>query len=163
MQLGYFDPWYVKFLMMHLIEKRMYSENSDQPKARKLMRDPQEKAFTFLKPKKEGVEGLGDIELMTYCDLNSQTVRRSPDITMGVTFDEGLRNALWRRANVHSQGSVVIGLDGVADGATRMGYSMKDSARRNAKANRRAEEYRLAFMEFVETIRPYIPSECESQ
>lgn len=162
-QLDYFHPWYVKFLMMHIIEKRMYNENSDQPKARKLMRNPQEKAFTFLKPKNEGVEGLGDIELMTYCDLSAQTIRRSPHITMGVTFDEGLRKALWGRATVQSQTSVVVGLDGASDGAMRITYSMKDSARRNAKADRRAKEYRLAYSEFVKIIRPYFPTEGEAQ
>jgi hypothetical protein len=162
-RLGYFDTWYVKFLLMHIIEKRMYNENSGQPKARKLMRNPQEKVFSFLKPKNEGVEGLGDIELMTYCDLSAQTIRRSPHITMGVTFDEGLRDALGRRATVQSRTSVVVGRDGVSDGTMRISYSLKDSARRNAKADRRLEEYRLAYSEFEKVIRPYFPAEDEPQ
>lgn len=161
-RLGHFDPWYVKFLMMHIIEKRMYSENSDQLHARKLMQNPQERAFAILKHKGEGVEGLGDIELMTYCDLGAQTLRRSAHITMGVTFDNSLCEALWKRAQVKSRVTIMGGLDDMADGALRVSYSMRDSQRRTAKSNRRAKEYCIAYERFLETIRPSRTTEAES-
>lgn len=162
-RLCHFDPWYVKFLMMHIIEKRMYSENSDQGQARKLMQNPQERAFAILKHKGEGVEGLGDIELLTYCDLGAQTMRRSPHIIMGVTFDNSLREALWNRAQVKARVTIVGGLDDVADGALRAVYSMRDSQRRTAKSNRRAKEYDIACESFLETIRPSLTKAESSQ
>lgn len=161
-RLSYFDPWYVKFLLMHIIEKRMYSENSDQTYARRLMQDPQEKAFTILKQKGDGVEGLGDIELMAYCDLSAQTMRRSPYITMGVTFDKSLKVALQKRASVQSRVTIAGGVDDVSDGAIRVTYSMKDSSLRAAKANRRAGEYCTAYEKFLDTLRPHFLSKGAS-
>ncbi|MEM5433470.1 conserved hypothetical protein [Cupriavidus taiwanensis] len=154
--LSYFDPWYVKFLLMHDIEKRMFAENSNQKKARRFMTNPQEKAFSVLKTKDDGVEGLGDIELMTYCDLGSQTLGRAPHITFGLTFDDGLRKALQRRATVRSQVSVRGGVDNAREGASRISYFFADSARRTNKAERRRKEYVEAAQKAFRFIRDAI-------
>ncbi|HET7179450.1 MAG TPA: hypothetical protein VFI14_06990, partial [Chryseosolibacter sp.] len=56
-RLQYFHPWYVKLILIHMIEKRMYNENKDQAKARSLMRKGKSTAFSILKKKGDGVEG----------------------------------------------------------------------------------------------------------
>ncbi|WP_146042068.1 hypothetical protein [Chromobacterium sinusclupearum] len=154
-QLTYFEPWHVKFLLIHIIEKNMYRENGDKKKARRLMSNPQEKAFNILKSKGDGVEELGDIELLTLCDLSSQTLMRSPDITVEITFDGSLEAALWKRANVQSRTTFVGGNDDAHDGARRFVYMMKQSQRRTEKANKRVMEYSEARVKFFEPLEIY--------
>jgi hypothetical protein len=163
-RLTYFSPGYVKFLLMHIIEKRMFSENSEKAEARKLMQNPQEKAFTILKLKGDGVEGLGDIELLEHCDLRLQTMKRTPHITMGLTFDGSLRDALRRHAHVQSRVTVVGGIDDLSDSATRVTYSMLDSQRRTEKANKRVTEYHSAFKKFLEvTLRRHFSASVDRE
>ncbi|MEM5440025.1 hypothetical protein AB4Y32_39965 [Paraburkholderia phymatum] len=152
-RLRHFDPNYVKFLLMHIIEKQMFRENGDQKKARRLMEDPKEKAFSVIKPHGDGVEGLGDVELISCCDLSAQTVNRTPYITMALTVDGGLQNALKRLGSVRSRATLDAGTDDVEDGVLRMMYAMRDHSRRTAKANRRVAEYGTAYEEFLNTIR----------
>jgi len=152
-RLGYFKPWYVKLLLMHLIEKRMFHENSDQVLARRLMRNPKDKAFGVLRIKGDGVEGLGDIELLTYCDLVNQTLHNSPDITMGITFDNNLSAALWDRSKILERTSIIGGVDDISDGVLRFTYMAKKNQLRIDKANARLAEYASAFMKYIDTIR----------
>lgn len=152
LKLSYFHPWYVKLLLMHIIEKRMFAANGDQPAARKLMQDPKDGAFDILGTKGGGVQGLGDIELLTYCDLIAQTRRDSPSITMGITFDRGLNKALRRRARILNQFSMTCGVDDPADSTARFIYSINHNHRRTQKANARLDEYNAAFKVFFKEV-----------
>ena len=160
-KLAYFEPWYVKFLLMHVIEKNMYRENSEKKKVRQMMLNPQKKAFSVIKMKGDGVEGLGDIELLTLCDLSYQTLARSPNITVGITFDDRLENALWDRANVQSRTTFIAGGDDASDGALRFVYLMQQSERRTDKANKRAIEYFEIKVKFLELLEKYFKMDSE--
>ena len=161
LSLDYFPHKHVKFLLMHMIEKRMFSENSDQTQARKLMKDPQDKSFSILKPKGDGVEGLGDIELLAHCNLREQTLMRTPHITMGLTFDDSLRDALTENASVQSIITVLGGVDDPSESTARFAYEMMNYQRRTVKANKRMSEYRTAFKEFVNSLFRPIPEETK--
>lgn len=154
-RLTYFNPGTVKFLLMHIIEKWMYQQNKDQPKARNMMADPQRKEFSIVFPRKEGkecVEGLGDIELLTHCDLIDQTWRNSPDITFGLTFDRSLQAALLRRTGENHTVTMIGGIDDPSESALRVAYMMRQTQRRTEKANRRAEEYLKAIELFITQV-----------
>jgi hypothetical protein len=153
--LGYFNPWYVKFILIHMIEKKMYVQNKDQIKARRLMQNPQEQPFAILKSKDDGVEGLGDIELLSSCDLTAQTSARSPSITMGITFDNNLREAISKRCAVYSQASFDGRTDKPEESSIRFVYSMQDADRRTKKANERALDYHNAFKKYLDSLKPH--------
>jgi hypothetical protein len=153
LRLRYFDPWMVKFLLMHMIEKGMYRENKEQPRARGMMMHGASTAFSILKSGAAGVEGLGDIELMTYCDLMSQTMANSPEITMALTFDGRLHDALILRSSTGSIGaSVQSGSDDVEDFSRAFAWSMRNVARRNQKSKEQMRMFALAFSEFYDEI-----------
>lgn len=156
--LNYFSAWHVKFLLMHIIERRMFDENEQNKAARKLMLKPSERAFSILKSKGEGVEGLGDIELLTHCDLGNQTLRRSPSITMGVTFDRSLRDALLKRATVRSQMSARGGVDDPADSAFRFTHMLRSSQRRAEKSKQRMQEYDALLGDFFQWMGKHLLS-----
>ena len=119
---------------MHMIEKRMYRENKDQPKARNLMYKGDGTVFSILKPKDGGVEGLGDIELLTYCDLASQTMNNSPEITVGLTYDKRLCETLLERLNHVTIGpSFQSGSDKPADASQAFIWSYRQSEKRTRK------------------------------
>lgn len=139
-KLEYFSPRVVKFLLMHNIEKKMYHHNPEAPKARRLMVNPQEKEFAVIAPRKSEVEGLGDIELLTYCNLRAQTATDAPNITFGVTFDDGLRNALHLQTGKQKTVTIIGGVDDPEDSALRVVYQMSLEAKRTDKANRRMQE-----------------------
>lgn len=151
-KLEYFSPRVLKFLLMHNIEKRMYHHNPDAPKARRLMTNPQEKEFTVIAPRKNEVEGLGDIELLTYCNLRAQTATDAPDITFAVTFDANLRNALKRQTGKLKTVTIVGGVDDPEESALRLTYRMFNEERRTKKANRRGQEHREELNEYVEKV-----------
>lgn len=147
-RLRYFHPGVVKLLFMHLIEKRMYKENVDQPNARRLM-TKQTNAFSILKKKKSGIEGLGDIELLTYCDLTSQTMQKMVQITMGVTYDDNLYDTLWERSSIIHNGPVFeSGGDNADDFALSFVALMQQSEKRTSKINQRMNEYAVAKRKF---------------
>jgi len=149
-ELQYFDPGVVKFLLVHVILKRMYAENGKNTAARKMMPHPKEKQFAILKTKgKDQVEGLADIELLSYCDLSEQTLNQRPQITVALTFDDGLRRSLKMRSVSRAQTSGIVGGDAGKSMAKRAAYMMYQSGKRTAKANRRAQEYVAAFAEFI--------------
>jgi len=152
-RLSYFRKGVVKWILMHMIEKRMYRENKDQPKARNLMYKGDGTVFSILKPKDGGVEGLGDIELLTYCDLASQTMNNSPEITVGLTYDKRLCETLLERLNHVTIGpSFQSGSDKPADASQAFIWSYRQSEKRTRKANRRMREYRRAFREFHDEV-----------
>lgn len=152
MRLKYFNPGVVKLLFMHLIERQMYQENVDQPKARRMMYKFS-KAFFIIKKKKTGIEGLGDIELLTHCDLSSQTMHNAPDITMGFTYDDNLHATLLNRSTVISQGSIFEGgIDSAEDFSLSLVASIQHSNKRTSKANKRIREYATAMNEFYDEV-----------
>lgn len=163
-RLAYFHPGVVKMLLMNIIEKRMYEQNKDQPKARKMMADPQRAEFSVLFPRKDGVEGLGDIELLMYCDLIHQTQRNAIEITAGITFDRTLLASLMRRTGEHHTITIEGGVDDVEDSGLRFAYMMKRSERRRKKAERRAAEYEEGYRRFVQTVlKEHFPRDDEGK
>lgn len=159
-KLQYFDPWVVKLLLMHVILKRMYAENAENPAARKLMPDPQEKQFAILKAKgNDQVEGLADIELLSYCDLSEQTVNQSPQIIMALTFDKGLRSALRMRSASRRQATGRGGSEDAENSGKRVAFMLYHSTKRTAKANRRTEEYIQDLQGFLKLYEKYLPME----
>ena len=141
-RLTYFRPSVVKWIFMHMIEKKMYRENKNQPKARALMHLGNETTFSIIKSKDVGLEGLGDIELLTYCDLTSQTIHNSPEITMGLTYDDRLYETLMERSNIVTVGSTHQGgVDNAEDSALAFMWDLKQSQKRTRKVNQRMRGY----------------------
>lgn len=152
-RLTYFHLPIVKWIFMHMIEKRMYRENKNQPKARQLMTLGNETTFSIIKSKDVGVEGLGDIELLTHCDLTSQTMNNSPEITMGFTYDERLHEALYERSSIVTLGPThQCGVDNAEDSALAFTWNLQQSVRRTNKANQRMREYADALRNFRDEI-----------
>jgi hypothetical protein len=150
MFLRYFNVGVVKYLFMHMIERRMFKENKNQPKARNMMFRVSNSAFSVLKKKGGGIEGVGDIELLAQCDLTSQTFRNSPHITMAITHDGALFDTLIERSNVVSTGPCFdAGYDSSEDFSHTLIFSIWESNRRLSQKNKRmSEEYAVSLKEF---------------
>lgn len=160
MQLKYFRPWFVPFIFAYMIEKRMYRENKEQPKARRMMSTVSPTTFSILKSKGDGVEGLGDIELLTYCDLVTQTGNNSSQIVMGLTYDERLYDTLMQRSGIIATGPMFEGGgdDDPDDFSRALVWSMRHEARRTRKANQRIKEYTEQLVAFHhEVLGEFIP------
>lgn len=158
--LYYFQPWYVKLLLMHDIHRRMFSKRKGKS-VQAMMNSIPDDSFSVLRRKGDAVEGLGDIEMLTLCDLATQTASESMCIMMGLTFDDALEEALRARMIVHGLASTFVsGEDEPEDGARRMVYSTHRGQKRTDKANRRANEYARAWSDFIKSIEHHL---AESQ
>jgi hypothetical protein len=162
-RLRYFNPWVVKFLLVHMIEKRMYLENKNHAKARRLMVYGSQTTFSVLKKRTQDVEGLGDIELMTHCNLTTQTMNHSPQITMALTFDGRLFDALKERARVGQIGpSVEGGSTHVADFSRAFAWSIWHSQKKNQSENQKVQRFLEQKIEFEdEVLKPHFRSADE--
>jgi len=152
-KLKYFNPGVVKFILINLIEKKMYKENPDQPKARRLMQYKDE-AFSIIKKGKNlGIEGLGDIDILASCDLTSQTMRNTPNITMGITYDDRLHATLLERSRIVRRSPTFIGgIDSSEDFTRSLVRSMQLSQKREAKTEQKIQNYLNALKEFQKDI-----------
>ncbi len=151
-ELAYFHPWYVKFILMNVIEKRLFHANKNHS-ARRIMANPQRKEYSFLKIRRGRVEGLADLELFSFCELTTQTLLHSPTTVMGVTFDQDLRHALLRRAQSIGSISMDLGVDEPGESSLRMAYWLQMNERRTQKANRRLGEYMSIMRSFIDSFK----------
>ena len=101
--LAYFNPWHVKWLLMHDIVKRLYAANEQSLAFRDLCKQELDRGLSsILRTRKGRLQGLGDVELFSFCELASQTGNNSPYITMALTFDNALTAWIASRKQVLS-------------------------------------------------------------
>lgn len=99
LDLKYFKPFYVNFILSSKIEKKILDNNkNDKNTRRKYSKDLDKFPLSSLiKIKKGSLQGLGDIELFQECDLSSQYTKDAQTINVAITFDKILHNILSRR------------------------------------------------------------------
>lgn len=153
-KLCYFDPWVVKHMLILRIENMMYQSSKDDNSARRMMNSPDNVYFNIVNNKgdKNKINGLGDIELLSSCDLMSQTSNYSPTIAIAITFDKNLRIALSARSRTVSSTSFVSGVDEPEDATNRVAYIYKIAQRKERKNNRRARSNIAALKLFFKAI-----------
>lgn len=154
MRLKYFSVWHVKLILMRLIEKKMYEQNAEDKKARKMMQKPKGKEYSSMtRVSKKGLEGLADIEMLTICDLVSQSARNVFNIAAPVTFDDGLMETISTRARWHMHSPTFHGgVDDAEAFAYVFTHMQEMAARRTEKANARISEMGKAFNRFVKDV-----------
>jgi hypothetical protein len=143
---------------MHVIQKRMFDQNEDQRRARQIMLSMKnEPARKMTKSRRGRVEGLGDIELFTYCDLNSQTSSKEYAFFMPVTFDADLLGAIWGRSQIREAGPVFRGgRDDPELVAKAFVFWQSISEKQLRKTNQRMAEYQKSAVEFLNLqLAPY--------
>jgi hypothetical protein len=90
-----------KVELMVSIEKKIAKVNSKERKLMTMASTRREDDFgSILKIESGKVIGLGDVELLSYCDLTSQSVSTEPLISMAISSDENLNKALSSRTHL---------------------------------------------------------------
>jgi len=98
------------------------------------------------------LKGLGDIELLSTCDLLSQTNSNSPTIAMGITFDRDLQTALASRSRIVSSTSFDSDADEPEEAIARFMYIHKILSRKDGKLRRRCKSYAAASALFIKNV-----------
>ena len=140
---------------MAFIVRELYEANKHWPEFRNICKQELDRSVVgnVLSTNGGKLSGLGDIELYSHCELNSQSASRVPYVCMAVAFDGTLNKALWGRMQIHGRS---FGFRGGSSNsnifATAMMYSRIRSAKVDEKLNRRAGEYHEALRSFSKDI-----------
>ncbi|WP_252179452.1 hypothetical protein [Endozoicomonas sp. 4G] len=95
LQLKYFDDGYVRWVLSTLIEREIITNKHNDEYVRRNFRHDMIFLIAALNKIKKGIiQGLGDIELLQFCDITGQQYRENNRTCTGITFDENLRNTL---------------------------------------------------------------------
>ena len=158
-RLTYFDPWYVKYIMMHMIVKELYDANEGVLPFRDYCKQIMNNNMHLVLNLRSGrLNGLGDIELYSSCELGSQTAVRSPYICMAISFDENLNRSLWSRMQTRGPSFGHKGGEPPEVFTSAWLYAMEHSQRVLEKANRRQKEYQEAMSRFYDNLlKPFLP------
>lgn len=101
MRLRYLKRYYVEYLLAHKIEGLIYKAAKKCPKVRKLINSKNAEVFSRLSTKKgASLKGLGDIELLSLCDLRAQFGNGEQIMRFALTFDEDLQYVLHEHSNL---------------------------------------------------------------
>jgi hypothetical protein len=146
--LQYFDVSYVKYLLMLSIETKIAHANRNNSR---IMTIPErERLGSVLKWKGGKVSGLGDVELLSACDLARQSSSKLPFLlSMAVSADDNLNRVLLSRTQQVIAGPSYEGETNPTAHAVSTVYMWQRETKKMKKANARAEEHRkeaLAFM-----------------
>lgn len=152
-KLRYLNPFYVKWALMNVIERKMFEQNKHQKKARKLMNDNHEGISKLFKLEKGVLKGIADIDLLSRANLKSQTSSNSPVMTSAITYDRSLFLALSDRlGSIRDGGKIEYGKVDAGDGASLMAYQFTILETRSEFLNARSEVYSEAFEKFAKKI-----------
>jgi hypothetical protein len=147
--LAYFNSWHVKRLLMHDIVKRLYAANEQSLRFRDLCKQEVDRGLpSILRIRKERLEGLGDIEIFSFCELASQTGNNSPYVTMPLTFDDDLTTWIASRRQVLSPSPSFPGPKIAEQFGAVMVYRMWREDRKTKKVNKRYRENVMEFRRF---------------
>lgn len=147
--LTYFHPWYVKLVLMRIIEKLIYEQNNDKVVRSLIDKNSLLGISSITKIRNGRLTGLADIELLSYTDLTRQTAENSPSISVAITVDENLMRTLLNRSSAHFGGfSFVGGEDDTDHLGALFEYNFSMSSRRQQKTKARIDEYERAFSQF---------------
>ncbi|MBJ2281714.1 hypothetical protein JFT58_25860 [Pseudomonas sp. MF6767] len=97
--LKYFDPWYVKFVLVSRIERAIIRQSQHNPDALPIGSGPMADALADLNNfnKKGALLGLGDIDMLQVCDGSRQYQQKSGYVLVGQTLDDTLADVLRHR------------------------------------------------------------------
>jgi len=147
--LAYFNPWHVKWLLMHDIIKRLYAANAQSLSFRDLCKQELRRGLpSILRIRKGRLQGLGDIELFSFCELASQTGNNSPYITMALTFDNDLTAWIASRRQVLSLSPSFRGRRIAQQLGAVLVYRIWREDRKTEKVNKRYRENMVEFRRF---------------
>lgn len=147
--LRYFNPWHVKSLLMHDIVKRLYAANEQSLAFRDLCKQELDRGLPrILRVRKGRLQGLGDIELLSSCDLATQTANNSPYTAMALTFDRPLAAWIHSRSHVLSPSPSFRGGKAAEQFGDVFIYRMWREQRKTEKVNKRHRENMIEFRRF---------------
>ena len=150
-ELRYFQPWTLKYVLMHIIHLQMKSRSADKSAEAMMKSIANDRDLSFLKltrKDKSEIEGLADIELFTNCMLRAQEAHQSTTINMGISFDEMLMKSLFQQLGI-ARGVSVDGDRDSDEGRTRVAYLLWHSQREGDMLNKRAQLLEEALGSFL--------------
>lgn len=111
LKLSYFNRGYVQWAIASAIEVLILNnKNNDREVRKNLRHDLTFSLASINKIKKEMIAGLGDLELLTYCDITSQFRRDNEFTCIALTFDDKLYETLsYRRGLMVTHDPIIIG------------------------------------------------------
>ncbi|WP_225977981.1 hypothetical protein [Paracidovorax avenae] len=111
LRLKYLHPWYVQFVLSSRIEKYIIEQSRHQPGIVPIGSGPMSRAMADMNDfSKSGLlQGLGDIDMLQHCDINSQYQQRLPYVKLGQTLDGNLTKVLRFRHSYYESASIVCG------------------------------------------------------
>ena len=148
--IAYFNPWHVKWLLMYDIVKRLYAANEQSLSFRDLCKQELDRGLpSILRIRKGRLQGLGDIEIFSFCELASQTGNNSPYTTMALTFDNALMEWIASRGQVLSLSSSFRGGSIAEQFEAVLKYRIWREHRKTEKVNKRYRENMIQFRRFL--------------
>jgi hypothetical protein len=151
--LKYFDPWFVKFVLSGRIEQHIIKQSQHNPQAMPISSGELTNALSRLNTFKKNssiLKGLGDIDILQYCDLSSQFQQNSDYILLGQTFDRGLSEVLRRRTSFVVGSGVTFGTPDQDEQIEKMISLMTSNPFKDNEV--RGEQARLEFNGFFSSV-----------
>ena len=155
----YFAPWHAKLILMHRIVERLYEDNAHWPEFRRLCdQELRQKAVgQMISTAKNRLNGLGDIELYSLCELNTQSASKSVATNLTVSFDETLNHALWNRLQLRGNSLTYRGGQSDPEAFSKAFiYELRRQEKLDRKLAGKSEQFDQVLKEFNEhELRPW--------
>ncbi|UCV27579.1 hypothetical protein [Ferribacterium limneticum] len=152
MPLCYFSKLYVNEVLASRIEQHIVRQSNHDPAARPICSGELSKSLAALNTfKKNGLfKGLGDIDILSICDVSRQFQQSAGDVWIGQTLDKGLAEVLVRR-HIYS---VSRGVDMGHPEKEKQISAMLELMRSNpfSEQDRLAERLRPMILNFLDTL-----------
>jgi len=152
--LRYFNEGYVRWILSSIIEAKIINNRNNDKKVRKDSRHDLIFSLSGLNKMKKGViEGLGDIDLLSYCDINSQFQNDKSFTCFAITFDEKLFTSfLYRQTLVATHEPIVTGGDSEDDWKRKF-HELSYNCDRLKQTEKKEEEFKKNTMEFYSEMK----------
>ncbi|PJK32922.1 hypothetical protein CWC48_25845 [Pseudomonas sp. S10E 269] len=151
--LQYFSPWYVKFVLSSRVERLIAQQSQQNIEARPIMSGELSESLAAMNDftKKGVLRGLGDIDMLQLCDINSQYQSKASQVLLGQTFDKGLSKVLHHRTVFFESSYIEYG---TAQTEAQIEASVRLMTSNPFKAqDARAEKFSEYLSSFCETLK----------
>jgi hypothetical protein len=158
MKLKYFKEWYVRLVLIGIIEKAILESRVNKNILRGYLRET--KNFitgSIVKIRKNELKGLGDIELFQYCDIRSQFISKSPTTYVGLTFDENLAKVLNEFSNLNVRSEEIRG-DEDESSMMKKWENYQKELNRLTQVEEAEKVFRNNYVRFLDDLEPVVVS-----
>ncbi|WP_041245577.1 hypothetical protein [Geotalea uraniireducens] len=149
----YFSERRAKIFLENVIQSKIVHHKGNDPDARKIMRNNEVIVESKLMEIEKGrLKGVGDLSLLSLCDIGSQFHGEAPFTAIGLTFDERLETVLASHSSLTIQSQqLIVGKDDEESVKEKI-FEFVEKGRTLSEINKKAESFHGEFIHILVNV-----------